>query len=196
MIKTTNKVLAASLAALSMVGIANTPQVQTATSNAITATTQAQKNFFDGVASFIAKWEGGCVNDSSDSGGHTCYGIAANYNPEVDTASLTPDKAREIVKTEYFEAADCDSYSSYAMQLVCGDTAVNFGVGGWEEFKAEVPDTLPEQDKAIAIVQNRKAYREARVNEEPNQEKFLEGWLNRDNDLEKEIQKNATESSK
>jgi hypothetical protein len=78
------------------------------------------------------------------------------------------------------------------MQLVCFDTAVNFGVGGWQMFSSQGRrrdghryPPLPRDERAAAgvIAQWRLEFRDFRVREAPDQMVFLRGWRNRDRAL-------------
>lgn len=178
--------------AFSLVGMANTEVVgdaATTTVNAVDDATQPFQDFWsDLVYPFVAEAEGGYANDSADAGGETNYGIASEFNPGVDVANITQEEAELYKKENYYQAAGCDKYTTPEMALVCGDTAVNFGVGGWQEFESEVEGITDEKEKALAIAEARKEYREQRVQEDPSQEKFYDGWINRDNKLIEEIQ--------
>lgn len=46
--------------------------------------------------------EGECVNNPSDSGGYTCYGISQNNNPEIDVKSITRADAERIAHNKYY----------------------------------------------------------------------------------------------
>jgi Glycosyl hydrolase 108 len=146
-----------------------------------TATTKTQDTGFDAAYQFTRQWEGGYVNHGADIGGETNFGVAAEFNPGVDVANLTPEKAGEIIRDKYWQAGNCGQYGPY-MQQVCLDTVVMHGAGGWQEF---ISAPLPPDDKeaAIEVVKRRIAYRYQRVKERPDQGVFLKGWLNRDNAL-------------
>lgn len=162
------------------VGIASSPD----TKEAIATTTS---NLFDQAHRFVARWEGGYANHSADQGGETNYGIASAANPDVDVTNLTPDQAKEIMRKRYWDAAGCDRYTTEQMATVCLDTAIMHGVSGWKQFESEATGSN-EVEKAEAIVKAREAYRYERVRESPSQRVFLEGWLNRDEDLQKQIE--------
>lgn len=83
---------------------------------------------FDQAYAFIAKWEGGYVNDPADPGGETKYGISKRAYPDLDIGSLTREQAREIYRRDYWLAAKCDHLPGQ-MALVHFDCAVNQGVG-------------------------------------------------------------------
>lgn len=48
-----------------------------------------------------AKFEGGYSNDS---GGPTMYGISSKAHPGLDVSSLTPERAKDMYKSEYWDA--------------------------------------------------------------------------------------------
>ena len=83
----------------------------------------------------VAGTEAGYVNDPSDPGGETKYGISKRAHPNVDIANLTIEAAREIRKTEYWDAIGCDSLPvSFALMVY--DSAINNGVGRAKQFLA------------------------------------------------------------
>ncbi|MCT7964004.1 hypothetical protein NG791_25335 [Laspinema sp. D1] len=113
-----------------------------------------------------------------------------------DPCTMPESKIQEIYQAEYWNPAGCGQWRSAQMQLVCFDTAVNFGVGGWQMFSAQgsLRDghcyrALPrdEREAARVIVQWRLEFRDFRVSEAPDQRVFLKGWQNRDNDLLRKV---------
>jgi lysozyme family protein len=75
---------------------------------------------------WIIEAEGGEVNDPSDSGGHTKFGISKRSYPHVDIASLTRDRALDIYRTDYWSRAGCHDLPA-ALALVVFDHAVLSG---------------------------------------------------------------------
>ena len=71
--------------------------------------------------------EGGYVNDPSDPGGETKYGISHRQYPDLDIKNLTIDKAKEIYKTDYWDKVHGDEIR-YPLNLFLFDCAVNQGV--------------------------------------------------------------------
>jgi lysozyme family protein len=57
---------------------------------------------FEQAAEYVLANEGGLSTDRNDPGGTTKYGIAQRWHPGVDVASLTPDQAKQIYRTEYW----------------------------------------------------------------------------------------------
>lgn len=72
--------------------------------------------------------EGGYVNNPSDPGGETKYGISKRSYPDVDIKNLTLDAAKEIYKRDFWQKAGCDELPE-KLRFQVFDTAVNSGVG-------------------------------------------------------------------
>jgi len=70
--------------------------------------------------------EGGLVNNPSDPGGLTKYGISARAHPGVDIAGLTPDAAKAIYARDYWTPCKCDQLPD-AIRYDVFDAAVNSG---------------------------------------------------------------------
>lgn len=137
----------------------------------------------------VLKWEGGYVNDPDDKGGATNKGITqATYNRYLkakgqqnkSVKNISYTEVKEIYYKNYWLASGCEKMTPKFAAL-CFDTAVNMGIGRVKEFLIAAQYKYPE--KFIAA-------RKAKYNEFAkygNQKKFLNGWLNRLNDLEKFI---------
>ncbi len=72
--------------------------------------------------------EGGYVNDPSDRGGETNYGISKRSYPNVDIQNLTVADAKEIYKRDYWDRLRADEIGSQQVAFELFDTAVNMGV--------------------------------------------------------------------
>ena len=82
---------------------------------------------FDQAFELLIGNEGGYVNNPSDPGGETKFGISKRAYPDVEIASLTLDQAKAIYKRDYWDRAQADQYDGQiGFQLF--DTAVNSGV--------------------------------------------------------------------
>ncbi|NET37653.1 MAG: hypothetical protein F6K19_37480 [Cyanothece sp. SIO1E1] len=136
--------------------------------------------------------EGGYSHHPADSGKATYKGITqafldANRRAVGVRAQSVTELSDNDVKALYqlvWKRAKCQKLEP-PLDQVCLDTAINFGVGGWQEFKADVGELPTAKATALAVVEARKQYRHQRVAEAPSQEVFLQGWLNRDTHLEK-----------
>jgi hypothetical protein len=139
--------------------------------------------------------EGGCSDHPADKGGRTYKGIirsVAQRHGYSDPCTMPESTVRRIYESEYWNPARCGEWQTAQMQLVCFDTAVNFGVGGWQMFSSQGRrrdghryPALPRDERASAraIAQWRLEFRDFRVREAPDQRVFLRGWRNRDRAL-------------
>lgn len=131
---------------------------------------------------FVFKWEGGYVNDPIDPGGETNYGISKRSYPNIDIKNLTKQAAQMIYQTDYWNAINGDSLDP-ALACAALDTAINMGVGRAKQFLAKTSEWAQ-------FIQLRKDYYNGLVASKPAMSKYLKGWLNRVNDLEKFIEAN------
>lgn len=167
----------------------------------------------DEALKFTLKWEGGYTNDPLDPGGPTNFGIIqSRYDQYRRDESLPTQSVKLISKKEYtdiYERYYWDpvraKWVSNPLGLVLFDTAVNLGVGGaisrlqaslkvpvTSRWTQAISDTIHSADQtkvALNICNLRIAKRYARVRQRADQKRFLRGWLNRDNDLIKEVNK-------
>ena len=79
------------------------------------------------VMRFVLKWEGGYVDNPSDPGGETKYGISKRSYPNEDIANLTIERALQIYHESYWRAIDGES-RPFPEALAVMDFAVNSGV--------------------------------------------------------------------
>jgi len=164
---------------------------------------------FDKALAFTLKWEGGYVNNPNDYGGATNKGVTQNtYDSWRESKgfkaqsvkNITDSEVKDIYYNNYWLASKCDRMID-SLAIVMFDTSVNFGVkngitffqealglpmdGIWGSKTEEVFSKNNTKELAKEIVDCRIAYRKQRVKEDPSQGVFLQGWLNRDNDLMK-----------
>ena len=94
------------------------------------------KSNFNDCLNRVLKHEGGYGNDPQDPGGPTNYGITI-YDVRMyvkkgataqDVKNLTLDQAKDIYKTKYWDALNCDSLPS-GVDYTCFDYGVNSGLG-------------------------------------------------------------------
>lgn len=140
----------------------------------------------------------GYVNDPSDRGGETKFGVAKNPNPDVDIAKLTWAEAKDIYYKKYWLAAKCDQLPGRYAALHF-DVAVNSGVGraakflqralGIEDDGVIGPVTLRKANETDvfllceSVCLQREQFYNSIVARDPSQAKFLKGWLRRVNEL-------------
>lgn len=148
-------------------------------------------DLFKKALSFVLKWEGGYVNNPNDKGGATNKGITQEtYNNWLisqgkfrkDVKFISQQEVEEIYYKNYWLKAGCDKMSK-VFAVICFDTAVNMGIGRVKEFLQAARWTDPQ--KFLAAREQK--YRE--FAKYGNQKIFLNGWLNRLNDLRNFIKK-------
>lgn len=131
---------------------------------------------------FVFKWEGGYVNDPVDPGGETNFGISKHAYPNLDIKNLTRQAAQEIYQRDYWNNIQGDSLAP-ELGCVALDTAINMGVSRAKQFLAQTSDWKQ-------FIQLRKDYYTNLVKSKPTMGKYLNGWMNRINDLQKFISAN------
>lgn len=143
--------------------------------------------------------EGGYVNDPSDRGGETKYGISKRQYPELDIKNLTKEQAVEIYYLDYWQAYHCDKISpAFALFLFDAvvnhrpKTAVKFlqqtvnvtvdGIIGNQTITAlnlQRADASYIHKALIRALAFRADFYHDLCVENPAQERFLMGWLRR-----------------
>jgi lysozyme family protein len=144
----------------------------------------------------VIKHEGGYVNDPSDPGGETKYGISKKAYPKVDIKNLTLDDAIEIYKDDYWLPAKVERLPD-KLQGQYFDMVVNQGIAksakilqracnGKNKDKIQVdgkvgPNTIKAADRLEP--DRLRAYRimeYARLAlAKPELEKYYYGWVKR-----------------
>jgi len=163
---------------------------------------------FETALRFTLKWEGGYVNHPADPGGATNRGITQSvYDAWRRQGGMTPRSVWFITESEVMDIYRLKYWSPskaaimvLPLAVVQFDTAVNFGVAGAIMFLQEVINAPPidgiwgpitegqfqknnNKSTALKICDARISYRYQRVLHNSSQRVFLQGWLNRDNDL-------------
>lgn len=127
---------------------------------------------FDGAVEQVLATEGGYVADDAGRG-ETNLGINTQANPGVDIKSLTPDQARDIYKTKYWDAIDADSLPP-ELRGMAFDAAVNQGVGKTKEMLRE---SGGDPAKFLAL---RREHYESLIDANPEKyAQYAEGWEKR-----------------
>ena len=165
----------------------------------------------------VLKSEGGYVNDPHDHGGETNLGVTkaawAEYmgRPIADgeMKALTPDIVKPFYKIRYWDKCKCD-FLPAGVDYMVFDLAVNGGVGRGAKMLQTVvgvnadgaigPATLAalaalKDDPKVLIgkmSQYKESFYKAIVAAKPDQEKFLKGWLNRIQSVQKIAEQMAT----
>jgi hypothetical protein len=120
--------------------------------------------------------EGGYVNDPNDRGGETKFGISKRANPDVDVANLTKEQAARIYKERYWNAINADQLPANIREIAF-DAAVNQGVG-WTQNALAQAGNDPQK-----LLELRAQRYQNTVDDDPSQNKFLTGWMNRLRDV-------------
>jgi lysozyme family protein len=151
----------------------------------------------------VLKHEGGYVNDPSDAGGETAYGISKRSYPHLDIARLTRTEAEVIYRDDFWAPLQLDAVKDQEVATKVFDSAVLIGKfravkflqralqnagGGIVPVDGHIgPDTLRAVNAASPVLLIH-AYRhllatyyEGLAEAVPGDTKFLKGWLNRAN---------------
>ena len=152
------------------------------------------QEFFE-IVNHTLEEEGGYVNDPTDKGGETNYGISKRAYPNVDIFNLTEDDAIDIYWKDYWVRGKCDKVPG-KLQAIYFDMCVNFGISGAIKVLQETANGKgadievdgkigPNTIKAIQnlSVQRVRAFRALKfakiVIANPKQMKFWYGWFRR-----------------
>ena len=151
---------------------------------------------FDEIIEQVLEHEGGYVDDPTDSGGETKYGISKRAYPDEDIKALTVEKAKELYKRDYWDRFKVDNLPD-RIRHIYFDMCVNMGGGRATKILQEAcnsknsnkidvdggigKDTI----KASANLEDfrLRAYRvmfyAELVMKKPEQERFWVGWFRR-----------------
>lgn len=150
---------------------------------------------------FLFKWEGTTYeNDPDDPGGATKYGIDQRRHPDVNIRALTEAQATAIYLHDYWMPVRADLLPP-PLDWVMMDIAVNNGRTRAVQWLQEIvgtrvdgvigPMTLAAVKRgsgklwAQRLLIRREAFYRAIA--KGAKKKFLKGWLNRNDDLRKQI---------
>lgn len=136
----------------------------------------------------------GYVNDPLDNGGETKFGVAQNANPEYNISTLTWAQAKEIYYRKYWLVGRCDKLNG-RVAIMHFDCCVNHGVKRASIFiqralgvvddgqigPITIAKTLEMDSKklCVEIADQREKFYHRIVQHNPQQNKFLRGWLAR-----------------
>src|SRR5208337_129570 len=149
---------------------------------------------FDDYIAVILQHEGGYVNNPSDPGGETNYGISHNSYPGLDIKNLTVEDAKSIYYNDYWVKMNLDELSIDLLKLHLFDMGVNAGIKVaiklLQKTLGIAQDGIVESDTASfsnqfqgdivqSYIEARKNYYEYIVKVHPNESIFLNGWINR-----------------
>ena len=150
---------------------------------------------FENAIDEILMNEGGYVNDPSDRGGETKFGISKRAYPNVDIKNLTTDEAKVIYKRDYWDKIKGDDITDDLVALEIFDTAVNMGARTSSKLVQMVVGCHPDGIIGIKTLQKINSldvellvskFRLSKiarylylVKKRPANRKYLYGWINR-----------------
>lgn len=179
---------------------------------------------FEEAIKFTLRWEGGFSDIEEDRGGATNMGITEGvYHGWLASQGEEPRPVREITHAEVFSiyrsnywlSARCPQFEP-DMDLIQFDAAVNHGPGGAGRILQRAlveagqpvtvdgavgPKTLgaarrvPPLDLSVLCIKHRRALYHRIVENDPSQQIFINGWMNRINDLEAHLGLGTNESA-
>jgi len=143
---------------------------------------------FDNALGFVFSQEGGYKDVDGNTGAPVNMGINQKHNPDIDVKNLTPDQARNIYKSRYWDTIGADKLDPTAAKIAF-DAAVNQGP---EYAKRLIAETGGDPEKMMAHRLGR--YAET-VAGDKNQTGNLKGWMGRLEALRGELAQPKTERS-
>jgi len=136
----------------------------------------------------------GYVNDPTDLGGETKFGVAKNANMDLNITTLTWEQAKAVYFKRYWLAGYCDKLSP-RLSVLHFDGCTNHGVGRASKFlqrAADVDDdgrigpatiaaveAMDEIELCESICDQRAKFYNDIVASNPPQKRFLNGWMRR-----------------
>ena len=151
---------------------------------------------FDEIIEQVLEHEGGYVDDPTDRGGQTKYGISKRAYPDEDIKALTVERAKELYKRDYWDRFKVDNLPD-RIRHIYFDMCVNMGGGratkilqeacnSKNSYKIDVDGGIGKNTiKASANLEDfrLRAYRvmfyAELVMKKPEQMKFWVGWFRR-----------------
>jgi hypothetical protein len=140
------------------------------------------------VMQFFFKWEGGYDDDPDDSGGETKFGIDKRSHPNLDIKNLTRDQAMQIYWEDWLKYG-CDQYP-----WPQGEVLFNTYENGGKGLVQKILKRLGPNWTADEFLDELEAFYRRHVLVVKKDKKYLQGWLNRTEDLRKLIHANVNNS--
>jgi lysozyme family protein len=126
---------------------------------------------FDRCVDIVLRLEGGALITEDAGGGLTRYGISSKAHPALDVRNLTEQQAKDIYRTEYWNACGAE-FLTWPMSLAVFDCAVNQGVSVAGEIANDALDVsevlVMRMARYAKLAENRKDLRQ-----------YFRGWINR-----------------
>jgi len=151
---------------------------------------------FDDIIEKVLEHEGGYVDDPTDAGGETKYGISKRAYPDEDIKELTVERAKELYKRDYWDRFRTGNLPD-RLRHIYVDMCINMGGGRAIKILQEACNSKnaekidvdggigPATIKAASNVEpfRLRAYRvmfyAELVMKKPEQERFWVGWFRR-----------------
>ena len=155
---------------------------------------------FEAAIPLVLQHEGGYVNDPTDPGGETNYGISKRSYPDIDITNLTQEQAKEIYERDFWDKTWNDIMSQ-DMATTLLDASVNMGRTAavkllqqsvnhvYGKALLEVDGVFGTHTLNAVNAASEEVLREFRASrtifyvdlawEKPTMKKFLAGWIRR-----------------
>jgi len=133
---------------------------------------------FDRALKFLGPIEGGYVNDPTDRGGETKYGISKRSYPHLDIKSITKEQMAAIYKRDFWDKMGCDTMQ-WPINLIVFDSAVNHGPLTAQALLKRTPKTSDLRTYCHNFLNERIDLYKRLIIKRPSQIKFKNGWFNR-----------------
>lgn len=146
--------------------------------------------YFEKSMSFIFGSEGGYSNHPNDKGGRTNYGVTqATYNgwrrkkglPIKDVKNISRDEAKQLYYEEFWVPSGASDLEDPRDAYILFDMAVNSSPSTAKKLFRE------SEGNAYKFLNNRKRFYNNIIKSDPTQKSFEQGWMNRLNDVEKNM---------
>ena len=147
----------------------------------------------------VLRAEGGYVNDPDDPGGETKYGISKRSYPEEDIANMTIERAQEIFERDFYGAVGGDSLLKINPGLAAHVSDMAFNAGPRTAVKLLydavqlprknqiTPELLDKLNESENLIKDYSVARLKYYSGLKNAPKYIKGWVNRVNNLNKAL---------
>lgn len=155
---------------------------------------------FEQIITNVLKNEGGYINDPTDMGGETNFGISKRSYPDVDIKNLTSDQAKTIYKFDFWDKQQYNNIDNIIIAAKIFDLSVNMGASkaniliqrALRSVGRKVNEdgilgiatlnaiNVTSSTELLAALRSEAAgYYRSIVASKKEQSKYLNGWLNR-----------------